>query len=128
MEIAIGTKGHAENTVTQKSTALAMGSGTLEVFATPCMAALMENAAERSIAPFLGEGQSSVGTALSITHERATPVGMKVWAESEVTAADGRRVSFSVEAYDERGLIGRGTHERFIIDSERFLAKCYGKQ
>lgn len=91
------------------------------------MAALMENTAYNSISKFLDDGQSSVGTSLCITHERATPVGMKVWAESEVTEVIGRKISFKVTAYDERGQIGSGTHERFIISAERFVAKCYGE-
>lgn len=125
MEIKVGTKGHSESIVAENNTAESMLSGTLRVFATPCVVALMENAAERSIAPFLESSQTSVGTSVNVTHERATPVGMKVWAESEVTSVNGRKISFSVMAYDERGLISRGTHERFIVTSEHFLSKCY---
>jgi len=127
MDIEIGTKGRAECIVTEENTALAAGSGNLKVFATPCMIALMEKAASGSIARFLGEEQSSVGTLVNIVHEAATPVGMKVWAESEVVAVDGRKVTFKVEAFDEKGRIGAGTHERFIVSSEKFVKKVYDK-
>ena len=127
MEIKIGTKGRSTGTVTEENTALAAGSGDLKVFATPFMIALMENAAANSITSFLDEGQSSVGTQISVTHEAATPVGMKVWAESQVIAVDGRKVCFNVEAFDEAGKIGGGTHERFIIDTEKFMAAAEAK-
>lgn len=127
MEIEIGTRGRSEAAVTEENTAIAAGSGDLRVFGTPYMIALMENAAASSIASFLDEGQSSVGTQISATHEAATPVGMKVWAESEVTAVDGRKVSFKVEAFDASGRIGGGTHERFIISSDKFVKRVYDK-
>ena len=127
MSIPIGTKGRADCLVTNDNTAAAAGSGTLPVFATPWMAALMEQAAQTSLQPYLNEGESSVGTRLSIDHLSATPVGLKVWAESEVTAVDGKRLEFKVAAYDEKGLIGEGTHERFIITDERFLGKAARK-
>lgn len=127
MEIKIGTKGRSTGTVTEENTALAAGSGDLKVFATPFMIALMENAAANSITSFLDEGQSSVGTLISVTHEAATPVGMKVWAESQVIAVDGRKVCFNVEAFDEAGKIGSGTHERFIISSDKFVKRVYEK-
>ncbi len=88
----------------------------------------MEQAAQTSLQPYLNEGESSVGTRLSIDHLSATPVGLKVWAESEVTAVDGRKICLDVTAYDEAGLIGKGTHERFIIAAERFLAKAEAKK
>ena len=128
MSIPIGTKGRADCLVTNDTTAAAAGSGTLPVFATPWMAALMEQAAQTSLQPYLNEGESSVGTRLSIDHLSATPVGLKVWAESEVTAVDGRKICLDVAAYDEAGLIGKGTHERFIIAAERFLAKAEAKK
>ena len=127
MSIEIGIKGRAEDVVREENTAQAVGSGTLPVFATPAMTALMEKAAWTSLAPYLGEGESTVGTKLEITHDSATPVGMKVWAESEVTAVEGRRVVLKVAAYDERGLIGQGVHERFVIQDARFLAKTAKK-
>ncbi|NLO49474.1 MAG: thioesterase family protein [Clostridiales bacterium] len=119
-----GIKGHSETVVSENNTALAAGSGTLRVFATPFMIALMENAAYESIAPFLDESQSSVGTLMNVSHSAATPIGMMVWADSEVIAADGKKIVFRVTAYDKSGLIGSGTHERYIISTERFLEKC----
>ena len=128
MSIPVGTKGRAESLVTNDNTAIAAGSGTLPVFATPWMAALMEQASQTSLQPYLSEDENSVGTHLAIDHLSATPVGMKVWAESEVTAVDGRKVCLNVAAYDEAGLIGKGTHERFIIAKDRFLAKAQAKK
>ena len=127
MAIEIGTKGFAEALVEQEDTAKIVGSGDLLVYATPCMVALMEGAACESIAPFLAEGESSVGTVMNVAHTSATPVGMEVHAESTVTAVEGRKVSFEIVAYDEAGEIGRATHERFIIKAERFLEKTYDK-
>jgi predicted thioesterase len=127
MSVAVGMKFRVEDTVVQDNTAISAGSGTLPVFATPFMCALMEKAAWMAIAPALDEGDSSVGTKLSISHLSASPVGLKVWAESEVTAVDGKRIEFKVTAGDEKGLIGEGTHERFIITNDRFLAKAARK-
>ena len=127
MSVTVGLKGRAETLVSDQNTAQAACSGVLPVFGTPFMCTLMEEAAWKSIAPHLEEGQSTVGTKLDITHDSATPVGMKVWAESEVTAVDGKRLVLKVAAYDEKGLIGQGTHERFIITNERFLAKAAKK-
>ena len=127
MSIEVGIKGRAEDLVREENTARAVGSGTLPVFATPAMTALMEKAAWTSLAPHLAEGEGTVGTKLEVTHDSATPLGMKVWAESEVTAVEGRRVMLKVAAYDERGLIGQGVHERFVIQDARFLAKTAKK-
>ena len=127
MSVTVGLKGRAETVVNDTNTAKACCSGALPVFGTPFLCALMEEAAWRSIAPFLEEGQSTVGTKLNLTHDSATPVGMKVWAESEITEVDGRRIVLKVTAYDEKGLIGQGTHERFIVTNERFLAKTAKK-
>ena len=127
MFITVGMKIRVEEVVTEQNTAICAGSGTLPVFATPFMCALMEKAAWMAIAPALNEGDSSVGTKLNISHLSATPVGLKVWAESEVTAVDGKRIEFKVTAGDETGLIGEGTHERFIVTNERFLAKAAKK-
>ncbi len=128
MNIEIGLKGRAETAVTPENTAAAMGSGLVPVFATPAMVALMEQAAASSLTPFLEEGQGSVGVHLDITHQSATPVGLKVWAESQVTAVEGKQITFSVAAYDEAGLIGQGTHKRACITVERFLAKTEQKK
>ncbi|WP_295748004.1 thioesterase family protein [uncultured Oscillibacter sp.] len=127
--ILIGAKCQLEQTVTQELTAAAAGSGTLPVFGTPFMAAMMENAALTVLQPFLEEGQGSVGTRLDIRHDAPTPVGMKVWAEAEITAVseNGKMVDFRVSAWDEKGPVGSGVHTRAIIWNERFLAKCAGK-
>ena len=125
--VTVGLKGRAEGIVTKENTALAAGSGSLEVFATPHMVALMEKAACAALDGALEAGQSSVGTRMDVAHSSATPVGMRVWAESELVAAEGKKLCFSVRAYDECGLIGEGTHERFVIGAERFLQKCYAK-
>lgn len=127
MAIEVGLQGLAEALVEQADTAKEVGSGDLLVYATPCMVALMEGAAYESIAPYLAEGESSVGTKMDVTHLSATPVGMSVRAESVVTAVEGRKVTFSITAYDEAGEIGRATHERVIIKTERFLEKTYDK-
>lgn len=128
MSVSVGMKGHCEAVVDDGLTAQAAGSGTLPVFATPWMCALMEKAAWTAVAPALNPGESTVGTKLNISHLSATPVGLKVWAESEVTGVDGKRIEFSVNAYDEKGLIGSGTHERFVVTDQRFLAKAQGKR
>ena len=113
--------------VTENDTARAFGSGTLEVLATPKMIALMEMASYKSLEKYLENGQSSVGTYLDVKHVSATPVGMQVKAKAEITVIDGRRIEFNVSAYDEKGLIGEGKHERFVVFSEKFVAKTYAK-
>lgn len=128
MEIPVGAKGRVDGVVTDQLTAAAIGSGSVEVFATPYMVAAMENAACDALRPYYGEGENSVGTKLEISHDAATPVGMKYWAEAEVTEVDRRRIVLKVTAYDETGVIGSGTHERFIIQMEKFLAKAEAKK
>lgn len=128
MSIEVGIKGRAETVVVQENTAAAVGSGLVPVFATPYMIALMENAAVNALTPYMEENQGSVGTHLDVSHDAATPIGMKVWAEAEVTAVDGKALTFSVTAYDEAGVIGKGTHNRFIITVDRFLAKAEKKK
>ena len=128
MSIEPGMTGRAESAVTERNTALAVGSGALPVFATPMMAALMEAAAVDAVSAGLEAGQGTVGTRLDITHDAATPVGMKVWAEAVVTAVDGRQICFTVTARDECGPIGSGTHERFVISNDRFLARANQKK
>lgn len=127
MPITVGLKGRADAQVSKETTAMAAGSGSLLVFGTPFMIALMEKAACAAIEAQLEEGQSSVGTRLDVTHDSATPVGMDVWAEAEVTAVEGRKLTYTVTAYDEKGVIGKGNHERFLIRSESFLQKTYEK-
>ncbi len=121
--ITIGAAGKAAVQVTNENTAYTVGSGSLQVFATPMMAALMEKAACAAVAPFLGEGETTVGTKLEISHDGATPIGMTVTATAEVTAVCGREISLHVTAEDEAGVIGKGTHKRFLVDTERFMQK-----
>ena len=128
MSLTVGCKGKAETVVTEQNTAAAVGSGLVPVFATPYMIALMENAAVNAVQAHLDEGQGTVGTKLDVTHDAATTVGMKVWAEAELTAVEGKKLTFSVKAFDEAGAIGGGTHERFIITVDRFLAKAEAKK
>ena len=127
MPITVGLKGRAETVVTESNTAAAVGSGLVPVFATPFMIAIMENAAVNALLPHLAEDEGSVGTHLNVSHDAATPIGMKVWADAEVIAVDGKKITFSVTAFDEVGPIGKGTHERFIIKPERFMAKTQAK-
>ena len=127
MSLEIGLTGRCESLVTKQNTAAAVGSGTLPVFATPMMGALMEAAAVDALQGHLEPGQGSVGTAMDITHDAATPISMKVWAQAELTAIDRRALTFSVTAYDEAGPIGKGEHKRFLIDDAKFLAKAQGK-
>ncbi len=127
MEINVGMKGEAFNLVEREDTAMEVGSGSLLVYATPCMVALMEGAACEAVAPALKETETTVGTALNIEHVSATPVGLEVRAEAEVTAVEGKVITFSVRAFDEVGEIGRGSHKRVIVNSQRFLDKTYSK-
>ena len=122
-----GIKGRAEIMVSYENTAAKAGSGDQNVFATPWMIGLMEEAAQTSVLPYLEEGQATVGTHLNVSHDAATPVGMKVWAESELIAVEGRKLIFKVEAFDECGSIGKGSHERFIISKEKFMARVEAK-
>ncbi len=122
-----GIRGEATTVVDNSNTAATMKSGELQVFATPCMIALMEQAAYQSVAGELEEGQGTVGTLMNVKHSSATPVGMQVTAKTELVEVDGRRLVFHVEAYDERGLIGEGEHERFIIFNEKFQQKADAK-
>lgn len=128
MSIELGIKGRAEAMVVFENTAAAVGSGLVPVFSTPSMIALMENSAVNAVTPFLPEGEGSVGTFLNITHDAATPIGMKVWAECELTALNGKALTFTVTAYDEKGVIGKGTHGRFIINVPKFLSKVEQKK
>lgn len=109
--------------VTPEVTAAYIGSGDLAVLATPAMCALMENAAMMAVAPHLEEGQTTVGTQLNIEHMRATAVGKTITATAVLVEEDGRRLLFNIAARDEAGIIGEGTHTRFIVDRERFMDK-----
>lgn len=119
----VGINGREEVIVTKELTAKELGSGTLNVFATPAMIALMEKTAWKSVQDYLEEGQGTVGIALDIKHLSATPLGMKVICESELTKVDGKKLTFSLKAFDEKGLIGEGRHERFIVSNEKFQSK-----
>lgn len=123
----IGSVSKTVTLVTQNLTAAAMRSGSLPVLSTPGMVALMEEAACACVAPFLQEGETTVGTSLQISHTSATPVGMNVYAEARLTAVEGRKLSFLVRAWDDAGEIGTGTHERFIVHAEKFVAKAEAK-
>jgi predicted thioesterase len=127
MDITIGMKGEATNLVEREDTAAEVGSGSLLVYATPCMVALMEGAACEAIAACMGDDKTSVGTELNISHISATPVGLEVRAEAEVIAVEGKIITFQVTAYDEAGKIGEGTHKRCIVSSQRFLDRTYAK-
>ena len=122
-ELCVGVSGRADMEVSFDRTAASVGSGALRVFGTPWMIAMMENAACNALVPYYEEGQSSVGTRLDISHDAATPEGMKVWCDSELIGIDGRRLTFRVVAQDSKGIIGEGTHERFIVNVARFQAK-----
>ena len=124
----IGIKNVIEIEVNDDNTAAAMGSGTLAVFATPAMIALIEETAWRSVEPYLEDGQCTVGTKLDVSHLSPTPVGMAVKCETELVGVDGRCLKFKAEVFDETGLIGTGTHERFIVYSEKFQTKAGGKK
>ena len=125
--IEIGLEYKLDIKVEMSHTAKAVGSGELEVLATPKMCALMEECAYKCISPYLDDGASSVGTMLNINHVSATPVGMTVSVCATVTGVEGRKISFDLKAYDEAGIIGEGTHERFVVFSEKFVSKTYAK-
>ncbi len=127
MPLEIGLKGAASVEVVPENTAAAAGSGALPVFATPCMIALMEQAALESVQPFLDEGQGTVGTRIEVSHLAATPVGMAVRAETELAEIDRKRLVFTVRAFAGEELIGEGRHERFIVDNGRFMQKALAK-
>ena len=127
MEITVGMKAEVSTLVEREDTAKEVGSGDLLVYATPCMVALMEGAACEAIAEALSDTQTTVGTALTIEHISATPVGLEVRAEAEVTAVEGKVITFAVRAFDEVGEIGNGTHKRVIVNSQKFLDKAYAK-
>ena len=110
-------------TVNAANTAKVLGSGDMEVFATPAMVALMENAAMNAVAAYLPEGAATVGSEINTTHIKPSPLGVEISAKAVLVAAEGRKLTFEVEAADENGMIGKGTHVRFIVDRERFMAK-----
>ena len=127
MDITVGMKGEAASFVEREDTAQEVGSGSLMVYATPCMVALMEGAACEAIAAAIPEEKTTVGIELNISHLAATPVGMDVRAEAEVTAVEKNIITFTVTAYDEAGKIGEGAHKRAVVTAQKFLDKTYAK-
>ena len=127
MEIKIGLTAKAEKTVAASDTAKAVASGAADVFSTPALIALMENAAFAAVQPYLEAGQSTVGARIDAKHIAATPVGMNVSANAILTAVDGRKLEFEINAFDEREKIGEAKHTRYIIDEKRFMQKVSEK-
>ena len=125
--LKVGIKGNRSVAVDKTNTASAFLSGSLDVFATPAMIALMESTALESVKDALEEGQGTVGTLVNVAHVAATPMGATVRCESELVEIDRKRLVFKVSAYDDGGLIGSGMHERFVIDAEKFMEKVRGK-
>lgn len=121
--LKIGLNAESKVEVTTANTALTLGSGDMDVFATPAMIALMENAAMRAVAEALPEGSATVGTEMQTTHIKASKLGANITASAELIEFEGRRLLFTVKAWDEAGMIGEGRHTRFIVDRERFLSK-----
>lgn len=125
--VEIGIKGSMTEMVTDGNTAMSVGSGTLPVYATPAMIALIEATASRSVAPFLEDGTSTVGTLLNVVHSSPSPVGMEITCDTELVEVDRRRLVFSVTVRDSVGEIGSGRHERFIVDDSKFMSKAQSK-
>lgn len=128
MPLEPGLIAEIQHTVAESDTAAAYGSGLVPVLSTPHLIALMENAAQKAMQPFLGSEQTAVGTRIEMQHLAATPVGMGVTVRAEVIAVDGRRVRFSIKAWDARECIGTCIHERAIIDRNRFMERVAKKQ
>lgn len=125
--IEAGIKGHKEQIVTPEMSAARVGSGLVNVFATPMLVALVEQTCYESVLPHLDEGQGTVGTLVNVSHTSATPIGKRVWCDSELVEVDRRRLVFHVKAFDESGPIGEGSHERFVIDVDKFMQKLLAK-
>lgn len=126
-EVKVGLKNTVSEEVTEAKTAAAMGSGSLPVYATPAMTCLMEKAATEAVEDLVPEGWTTVGISLHVAHTAATPVGLSVRAEAEVTAVEGRKIIFTVRAFDDKEEIGVGSHERFAVAKEKFLGKAAAK-
>lgn len=122
-ELKTGIIGTAKTIVNEQNTAKAMKSGALDVFATPCMCALMEEAACSCVNEYLDEGCGTVGISLNITHDRPSAIGDEIIATATLIEIEGRKLTFEVQAKDDDKIIGKGTHERFIINNEKFMAK-----
>ena len=121
--VSAGQTATSTVTVTESNIAKTMKSGSLEVFATPAMCALMEEAAQAAVQPHLEEGEGTVGIFLSISHDAPSPMGSTITAKATVTAVEGRKITFNIEASDGVGIIGKGTHERFVINNKKFMTK-----
>lgn len=127
LDAIIGSKATKSELVTNKNTAKTYGSGDIDVYATPAMVGLMEGASILLLDKALETGFSTVGTKIDVNHVAATPIGMNVTAEAELLEVTGKKLVFKISAFDERGTIGEGTHERFIIEVEKFLNKTNSK-
>lgn len=126
-QVTINTTNTLELTVTPDLLAKAVGSGEVAVYATPMMIAAMEQAAATCLKPFLDEGETSVGISISTSHLAATPVGMKVTVTATIEQVDGKKVSFQIVANDEKDCIGKATHDRFVVNQERFEQRANSK-
>ncbi len=122
-KIPFGVKHHLEIAVEEKNLARTFGSGMVDVFATPAMIALLERTAMLSVAEYLPKGYTTVGTEVNIKHLKATPLGMQVKADSYLKSINGFRLIFELHAWDEKGMIGIGTHTRVIVEEKSFMEK-----
>jgi fluoroacetyl-CoA thioesterase len=123
LNIPVGSKNTLEKTVKFKDTAAQYGSGLIEVFATPALVGLMEGTAQLGVQKYLPEGYITLGTEINVKHLKATPIGMKVFCESILTAVDGKKLTFEIKAWDEKGDIGTATHVRYIVEAKIFMEK-----
>lgn len=128
MSLKVGLLGEKTEQVNQSNTAVSYGSGSIEVYATPAMIGLMEGAAILCVDDELEDGLSTVGISLEVKHLVATPIGMNVTAKAKLVEIAERKLTFLVEAFDEKDKIGEGTHERFIVKVDKFLEKCNSKK
>ena len=126
-ELSIGLTGEKSTAVTIESTALVMGSGTLRVFATPAMIALIEGCCAESVEDLLGEGMTTVGPRIETDHIAASPLGASILCKSRLVAAEGRKLRFEAEVWDNKKQIGRAVHTRFIVDAQKFVSKVYAE-
>ena len=129
MAVQVGIRGEKKFAVSEDMLASRVGSGLVNVFATPSMIAAIENTAAMSVQPELEEGRTTVGISINVSHVAATPLGMEVRVETELTetSSNGRVMTFKVTCYDEAGLIGEGTHQRAVVDRARFESKAAAK-
>ena len=127
-QLKTGIKGHVESEVVFSNTAAAVGSGTLQVFGTPCMAALMEKAAMESVQPYLEGNEGTVGIEINLQHLAPSPMGMVIYCDSELKSIDGKILTFEVTCRSRKELLGKGTHKRAIIDNLKFMQKAIEKR